>query len=364
MTIFLSLLIIAISIYLLSIITDTFFIKSLDQLSKKLKLPSHVAGASLMAMGSSAPELSIALLAVFREGGKHSDVGIGTIVGSAVFNILVITGISAIVKPTKIDWKASIRDSLIYVVSILLLLLVFLDGKITLIETSVFLILYMVYIFILLQWSKFFPELATDSVDLSAESPSHEENQTSSKNFLQKIPYFLEKLIGLFTGDPNKSYVRAFFVSIIIIAGLSWLLVDYAIIFANAIHIPPVIVALTILAAGTSAPDLIASIIVAKQGRGEMAIANAIGSNIFDILIGLGLPWLLIIILHSTGLMLGSSFITVGTTGLWISIIILLASVVLLFFFLSTGRKLSKIEGWFLLFCYVGYVFWTWLGGA
>ncbi|MCI5167445.1 MAG: hypothetical protein D3903_15460 [Candidatus Electrothrix sp. GM3_4] len=81
------LLIMLIAIYILAIMTDEYFIPSLDHISHQLNLPHNVAGASLMAMGSSAPELAIALTALFQGGGEHSDVGIGTIVGSAVFII-------------------------------------------------------------------------------------------------------------------------------------------------------------------------------------------------------------------------------------------------------------------------------------
>ena len=93
----LSLAAILLSVFVLAIMTDKFFIPSLDEISRRLKLSDEVAGASLMAIGSSAPELAIALMALFTAGGAHSDVGIGTIVGSAVFNILVITGLSAVV---------------------------------------------------------------------------------------------------------------------------------------------------------------------------------------------------------------------------------------------------------------------------
>ena len=99
--------VIVVCIYLLSIITDEYFIESLDEISDRLKLPSNVAGASLMAMGSSMPELSIALLSLIQRGGAHSDVGVGNIVGSAVFNILVITGLSALVRPAKLPGKSS-----------------------------------------------------------------------------------------------------------------------------------------------------------------------------------------------------------------------------------------------------------------
>ena len=96
MTAIISLSLMIAAIYVLAVVTDEFFIPSLDRISHRWNLPSNVAGASLMAVGSSAPELAIAFLSLFKEGGAHSDIGAGTIVGSAVFNILVITGVSAI----------------------------------------------------------------------------------------------------------------------------------------------------------------------------------------------------------------------------------------------------------------------------
>ncbi len=140
------------------------------------------------------------------------------------------------------------------------------------------------------------------------------------------------------------------------IAIISWFLVEYAVVFANAIGLPPVIIALTVLAAGTSVPDLISSIIVARQGRGEMAIANAIGSNIFDILVGLGLPWLI------AATVLGMQVVHVGVEDLWTSTIVLLSTVVLLFVFLTTGRVLSRKEGWVLVASYVAFAIWILVG--
>ncbi|MFP4348951.1 MAG: hypothetical protein ACLFQY_11740 [Desulfococcaceae bacterium] len=111
MTAIFSLTALAAAIYILSVITDEFFISSLDRIALRWKLPSNVAGASLMAMGSSAPELSIAVLALFKDGGAHSDMGIGTIVGSAVFNILVITGVCAVVREARITLPIIVRDT-------------------------------------------------------------------------------------------------------------------------------------------------------------------------------------------------------------------------------------------------------------
>ena len=348
MTTITSLLVIIVAIYILSVITDKFFVTSLDQISRAWNIPSDVAGASLMAMGSSAPELSIAILALFKEGGAHSDVGIGTIVGSAVFNILVITGISAIIRDAKVTLPSVIRDTVFYLISIGALLYAFWDGEITLTESFLFIALYAGYIGFLF----FIPTEGEPEI-----SPAEEKEDTEQEGGFQALHNFTGKIIGFLAGNAETAYWRAFSVSILLIAGLSWVLVDSAIIFADSVGIPPVIVALTILAGGTSAPDLIASVIVAKQGKGSMAVANAIGSNIFDILICLGLPWMI------TLLFLDRGVVHVGTQDLLTSIIILVSTVVILFIFLFTDRLLSKKEGWCLVGLYVAYVLWTLIGG-
>ena len=330
-----------IAIYILSLITEDFFIKSLDQISARWKLPSNVAGASLMAAGSSAPELSIAILSLFREGGAHSDVGVGTIVGSAIFNILIITGFSAIVREAKVTLPAIVRDTVFYLISIILLMAVFWDGRIEVQECLVFIFAYCAYIAFLL----FFSPEEEPEMEIHPKMPR--------EGFLGKMNAMFSRMIALAAGDAEKTYIRAFFVSILFIIGLSWILVDQAVIFANAVGLPPVIVALTLLAGGTSAPDLISSIVVSKQGRGSMAVANAIGSNIFDILICLGLPWLIAL------LFMGKQVIEVGTGDLIGSVLILISTVVILFIFLYTDRLLTKKEGWGLVGLYVLYVVWT-----
>jgi K+-dependent Na+/Ca+ exchanger-like protein len=301
--------------------------------------------------------LAIALFALFLGGGEHSDVGIGTIVGSAVFNILVITGVSAIVRPAVVTWRVVVRDCVIYAVSIGLLLFTFMDGTITWLEAGAFLGLYGIYIFILFQWEAFVPGEETDVIEAVETELHHAEGRGEGQRLTlpQKATYYIGWGFGLLMGDPRKAYIRAFLVSIVFIAGISWVLVEHSVNFAQAIGIPPIIVALTVLAAGTSAPDLISSIIVARQGRGEMAVANAVGSNIFDILVGLGLPWLIVILLRG-------GTVHVGTENLWLSTIILLGTVVLLFVLLSTEHLLSRKEGWSLVGVYIIFVLWTWLG--
>lgn len=349
MIVLLSMLVMVLAVYLLAIITDEYFIVSLDQISIKFNIPSNVAGASLMAIGSSAPELFIALLALLIADGTHGDVGIGTIVGSAIFNILVITGVSAVARPVSITWRVIVRDMLMYTLSLALLIFTVSDGQITFWETTLFLGLYAVYIYTLFNWT-------SETVEDPVETVSDEiDLQRARPGLYYRVTAGISRVMGFFAGDPERSYWRAFVVSIAFIALLSYFLVEYAVIFAEALRVPPVIVALTILAAGTSVPDLFASVVVARQGRGDMAVANAVGSNVFDILVGLGLPWLLVLVFQG-------GTIAVGTDGLFASTLILLGTVVLLFVFLTTAHKLSRVEGAILILAYIIYVIWVWFG--
>ena len=349
----LSLVAILASVFVLAIVTDKFFIPSLDEISARLKLSDEVAGASLMAIGSSAPELAIALMALFTAGGAHSDVGIGAIVGSAVFNILVITGVSAVVAGgLHIHIFAVGRDIVYYLISILYLGLVFFDGHVSLIEAILGLVGYVVYMGVLIVLKDPAPP---DEAPADGHSLEPERAQVAGWHHLETL---IERVMRRITGAPDKNFVWAFAVSIALIVALSYVLVEATIVFSAGIGIPPVIVALTLLAAGTSAPDLMASVDVAREGRGGMAVANAVGSNTFDLLVGLALPWAIALSL------LGLSGIDVGTGDLWTSIGILVATTLILAVFLTSKRELSRREGWVLLALYGVFVVYTLASGT
>jgi len=336
---------IAASIFMLSIVTEDFFIPSLDQVAKRFNMPSDIAGASLMAVGSSAPELFIALLALFI-GGAHADVGVGTIVGSAVFNILVITGASAAIAGNLAIKRGSVeRDIAFYLGSVILLLIVFWDATITAWEAFIFVAAYVMYLVVLFVWGgrnkAKEPEFADPVAALAKEKP---------KSIGAKLGHFIQQAFKLIARDPIKNYWWSMLISVAAIAVISYILVETAIGLSDSLNLPPVIVSLTLLAAATSVPDLIASVNVAKQGRGNMAVSNAVGSNIFDILIGLGVPWLIAIFA------LDRSTIVVDSEGLLLSIAILGATTVVLYFFLFTRRTLARWEGIVLLLLYVVYI--------
>ncbi len=331
-----------ISFYLLAVICDEFFVESLDQISNKLKLTSDVAGATFMAMGSSAPELFTAMIAVFRDGGGHADIGTGTIVGSAIFNILVIIGASAAFKAAKLRWQPVVRDTLFYSLSILLLLGAFWDGQIVLAEAISFLVLYVVYLIAVVKWKDFFPYKDVDPINII--------EKESKKSDIARVS---KRLLSWTIPDSQKKphlYMVTFGMSIVWIAVLSFVLVEAAVGLGEILHINPTIIALTVLAAGTSIPDLISSVIVAKQGRGDMAVSNAVGSNVFDILFGLGLPWTIVIIARG-------GTVPVSNENLLGSVFLLFATVVAVFFLLVLRNwRIGPRAGWLLIGLYFTYL--------
>ncbi|XP_042584683.1 sodium/potassium/calcium exchanger 3-like isoform X3 [Cyprinus carpio] len=142
--------------YALAIVCDKYFVPSLEKISENLQLSEDVAGATFMAAGSSAPELFTSLIGVFITKG---DVGVGTIVGSAVFNILVIIGVCGIFtgQTVAVTWWSLFRDSLYYIFSVLALILVIYDERVVWWESMLLISMYGVYILIM----KFNSEIAS-----------------------------------------------------------------------------------------------------------------------------------------------------------------------------------------------------------
>ncbi len=344
MSTFLEIIALASTFYILAIICDKYFVPALEVIAEKLKMNSEMAGATLMAVGSSAPELFTSMFAILRLNGE-SNLGAGTIVGSAIFNILVIVGVSALymTNKQKLAWQPVVRDMVFYCVSILLLLASFYDGKIVLHETIIFVVVYLIYLFAVKNWSKWF-NYQTSEIDGTFEE------EDGKDSFLTK---FFDKIFSFFIRNPRKNYIYTFFVSICLIAFFSHWMVEFAVGVAHAFHIPASIIGLTILAAGTSIPDLISSMVVAKKGRADMAVSNAVGSNIFDILIGLGLVYFISLAFVNKEV----DVIAIDTNNLISSIILLFATVVALIFLLLFQKwRLGKYSGYFLILLYLCYL--------
>lgn len=385
MSIWLALVVILLAFYVMTEIVDRHFIKSLDNIAEWMKLPPSVAGATLLALGTSAPEISTALFALFLEGANPAT-GVGTIVGSAIFQILVVIGFAAVVKTSYLNWRPVMRDSIFYAFSVGLLILFVADNKFTLIEGIAFVGSYFFYLFVLFLWTKYVNEEAPvprNGFDIPAGSARTEfegaahhldtprpieaiekdmEDETRRNPFkiLQKtLGYPVEFIMDLIPDPEEKPRwtIPVFLLSLIIIAGASYFLVIAAEALAKEMDIPPAIIALTILAGGSSIPEMISSAIVAKQGRGDMAIANAIGSNIFDILMSLGLPVLIFILIK------GQPLTDLGGANITSSIILLFTTLIVVVLLLFVQRfKASRPFGFFLIFLYVIYVVAAYMG--
>ncbi|MCS3901527.1 sodium:calcium antiporter [Methanococcus voltae] len=265
---------------------------SLHTLGVKLHIPDSVRGATFDAVSSSFPELVTALVAVLVYN-QFSDVGLSTVSGSAIFNILIIPMFSIFfykaVKTSKnnknsensensenntisVDKKTIIRDTLFYILSIGALIYFTLQGQYTQFSGYVLLAIYFAYVCILYSQYK-----------------SHKKNIKSLK---ETVGYCDEECE--FEEDMTYSEIMFWITAGIFIIWFSIDgLVQAAITLSNILNIPVFITSVIIVAACTSIPDTILSVNSAKRGDADGAIANAIGSNIFDICICLGVPMII-----------------------------------------------------------------------
>ena len=332
--------------YILAKVVNDYFIDSLDKIATDIRMSSDAAGATLMAVGSSAPELFIALFAVLLPG-NHASIGIGNIVGSAIFNVLAIIGVAAVVRNSVIAWQAVIRDLVFYAIAVLLLIFLFKNEKVELIDVLILIGVYLIYILVVVYWRKMVKYIDPNEVKQEITQEIWHETK-----FLKTITYPIDFMVSKLFPNKNK-YYTIFIISIVIIAALSWVLVEAAINIAIILNISELVIAVTVLAVGTSVPDLLSSVQVSRQGRGGMAISNALGSNIFDILIGLGLPFLLIILIS------GDSF-ALDISNLNISVWFLLSSIIIIFIiFVINKWVVGKKMGTFLILLYVAYIVWA-----
>lgn len=333
--------------YLLTKICTHYFVESLELLAKKLKMSPDIAGATLMALGGSAPEFLIVIIALLYPG-NHANFGAGAIVGSAIFNILVVVGVAAILHTAKLSWKPVTRDVIFYLIAILSLFFVFQDGQVRWPEALSLVVIYFIYLFALRTWQKFLPKKDKKIMldDFSEDVEAHEK-----KRF-----FFLEKLLGKVFIDLDKKpkyYLFVFFECLFFIALLSWGLVTVAMKISYMLNIPEAFIALTVVAIGTSIPDLMAGSFMAKKGRGGMAMADALGSNIFDILFGFGFPWLVYTLITQKNLV-------VSTENLHGSVLLLCATVIMIFLLLLLRSfKIGRSVGVLLISCYGLYIIYT-----
>ena len=291
-----------------------YFAGSSSKIGDYLKLPRSVKGATFDAIASSLPELLVALYSVIFF--MKFEVGIGTIAGSALFNLLVIPGICVLVSPVvfRVSRKVISRDALFYIISVFVLLVLLLYFKIWGLGIAiVLLVIYLFYLWEIVKHSqKYRKEQKVKGIDISL---------------------FRELLL--------------FFGMIVVIGVATFFLTQHSIELSYILGVSPIIIAFTVTAAATSVPDTVISVVNARKGDITDATSNVFGSNIFDILVGLGLPLLIYVIYKGP--------IEIVFENLEI-VIGLLGSTILVLYFFAEEHKLSKKQAWFLLFMYLVFL--------
>ena len=262
-------------------------------------------------MGTSAPELATSISAAI---GGSSNIAVGNVVGSNILNILIILGLSAVIKPLHVDKDMFKRDIPVMLASAALLPILTLVGKYRLnwISGLIFVAFFIFYIYLTIRSALKYKKEHTD-----------EEPDEAIKSF----PWW--KSILLTVGG-----------ALIIIVGANFS-VESATIIAKSWGVGEDVIGLTVVALGTSLPELITSVVAAKKGNSDIALGNIVGSNIFNLLFILGTTLLI-------------SPIAVNFTTL-IDQLVMLAISAYLAVTAITGKRLSRIEGASYLVLYVGY---------
>jgi len=335
----------------LKVISDVYFVPSTLSLARRLKMPSDVAGATLLAFGSSCPEFCTNIVATFF---IVNECGVGDIVGSAIHNLLLIVGVSGLFagRALMLWWYPLTRDFIFYIISLVELLVFLGDEQITIPESCVMCLTYMVYCMWMF-WNNpiYFKFCAFVNAKPEVPEDGEGDDDDSEEGILHYDP--VEMMWRATFPDSRDKPFSCFIYSVFNISWTTYLMVDSATRFGSIVGMPALFMGLVLLAAGTSIPDAFASMAAARKGEGDMAVSNALGSNIFDILLGLGFPWLL-------ANLMGKPIVFLGASRLIYWVVVLL--VVLAGFMaviICSGWKLNRTMGGVLCGLYTVYVAWA-----
>ena len=227
-----------------------FFVEGSSSLAQILKVPSVVIGLTIVAMGTSAPEASVSINAALA---GSNDIAISNVVGSNIFNGLVVVGVCAFLSAFKTNRDILKRDMPLNILVTFILCLMFLDGKLNRIEGGILFAGMILYITVMI----------------------YHAIKNKSENEPEKILSLPRSIIYMIAG-----------LAAVIFGGD--LVVDKACIIATNFGVSQNFIGLTIVAMGTSLPELVTSIVAARKNEVDMALGNVIGSNIFNILLVLG----------------------------------------------------------------------------
>ncbi len=276
-------------------------------LAVKLNIPQIVIGLTVVAFGTSMPEFFVSMTSAVK---GTSDMALGNIVGSNIFNTLMIVGVSAAVAPMVISRNTVRKDMLFAMVAALMLMVMCLDNELSRIDALVLFIVFIIFMVYTLRMAK----------------GENEDEETPLKTMNGWLAAGL-MLLGL----------------VCLIVG-SNIFVDGATKIAKSLGVSDAVIGLTIVACGTSLPELATSVVAAKKGRAAIAIGNVIGSNVLNILMIVGI----------TGMIIPMDL--QGIT--WVDMTVMTVGMLILWGFSYTKFKIERWEGFALTFIFVAYMCW------
>ena len=298
-----------------------------SSLARGMRVPEIVIGLTIVAAGTSAPELFVSLVSALK---GTSDLAVGNVIGSNVFNTLLIVGCSAVVAPIAVAPNTVKKDIPFAIIASLLFFILCFDDM--------------------------------DSPHLWGNEISRQDGLILLVGFLAFMFYTFrmainsgelklrEEELGVEPVKEPRDYSRLWINLTWIVVGLACLIggsnlfVDAATYVAHRFGIRQSIVGLTIVAGGTSLPELATSVVAAYKGRSALAIGNVIGSNVFNILLILGVT----AVVHPMRIM--------GITI--VDLMMMLISIGLMWIFAITKYFVSRREGWVLILTFMGYMGW------
>jgi cation:H+ antiporter len=288
-----------------------------SRIALSLGLSPLVVGLTIVAFGTSAPELAISVGAAVH---GANDIAVGNVVGSNIFNVLMIIGISALIAPLTVHAQVIRQEVPIMISASLLLLVMMLDARLSWIDAAILLGLLIAYVVFLVRQSRA-ETLQTQEIYAEAVEDPHRWDRHWSVQVLLI-------LVGLG----------------LLIAGSNWL-VDASVAFARAMGVSDLVIGLTIIAAGTSMPELATSIVAAMRGERDIAIGNVVGSNTFNVLGCLGVTGLV----ASSGLEISPA---VMNFDIWVMAAVALACLPVFI----AGREIGRAKATLFVGYYVAYL--------
>lgn len=307
--------------YILLLIGFVFLIKGADgfvsgasSIAKKFRIPSLLIGLTIVAFGTSAPEAAVSITAAVK---GQNDMAIANVVGSNIFNFLVVIGITAMIKPIKVQKSTIIKEFPFVILASFVFWVISHDIKfqsspeniLSKADGYILLSLFVIFMYYLI-------EMAVTSKDKTSEDEIQEISTSKS------IMYSIVGIAGIILGGQ--------------------LVVNSASDIAIKWGMSENLVGLTIVSIGTSLPELVTSIVAAKKGESDIAIGNAVGSNIFNLLFVLGISSAI----HSIAI----------HTEVFYDMIVMIFATILTYLFAVTKKNINRGEGIILFLIYIIYL--------